>query len=291
MLVTEWMKANSWVLGLLFILVLTIVVWIRKRFADQIEIKPIDAVIAVIPLVLWMATAGIFKKVEVPGVFSIETRDVIVKAAREPIKLQVSRFPVKPLSTDPKKGVQEIPGLVAKGIEALSFQLEDSRYYGPAVWMYMSNLMRSPNFKYIVIVESNGSLFGIFEASRLIASLMPSNNDELMNTYPLKPFMGLPSESKVSEWTRFAKDIRNAKRLRLKTYAGFISSTEAVTTDLDKKQVLERMEKLSVNWLPVVSKEKANLDGIVERSRLTASLIIDVANQLQTQEAEIKNPK
>lgn len=290
-MVTEWMKANSWVLGLLFILVLTIVVWVRKRFAGQIEIKPIDAVIAVTPLILWMATAGIFKKVEVPGVLSFETRDVIVKAAKEPIKFQVSRFPVKPLSTDPKKGIQEIPGLIAKGIEALSFQLGYSGYYGPAVWIYMSNLIRSPSFKYVVIVKPNGSLFGIFEASKLIVSLTPPNNAELMNAYPLKPFRGLPPESKVSKWTQFAKDIRDTKKVFLKTYAGFVSSTATVTTDLDKKQVLERMEKLSVNWLPVVSKEKANLDGIVERSRLTASLIIDIANQLQTQEAEVKNVK
>ena len=96
-MITEWMKTNSWILGILFILILALVVWARKRFASKVEIKPIDAVVAVIPLVLWMATAGIFKKVEVPGVLAFETGDVIRKAAEAPIKLQVSSLPVKPL--------------------------------------------------------------------------------------------------------------------------------------------------------------------------------------------------
>lgn len=285
-MITEWMKNNSWILGILFILVLALVVWARKRFASKVEIKPIDAVVAVIPLVLWMATAGIFKKVEVPGVLAFETGDVIRKAAEAPIKLQVSSLPVKPLKADPKVGVQEIPRLMATGTEALSFRLGYGGYYGPAIWMYMSHLIRSLSFRYVVIVEANGSLFGIFEASRLITSLTPPNNDELMKNYPLQPFRGLPNEAEVSEWTEFAKNIRDADKTRIQQYSGFVSSTQAVSPDSDKRQVLERMEKSRVNWLPVISEDKSELVGVVERSRITASLILDVANQLQAQKAE-----
>lgn len=285
---TEWLKANSWVLGPLFILVLALVVWVRKRFAGQVEIKPIDAGIAVIPFVLWMATAGIFKKVEVPGVLAFETADVIRKAAEAPIKLQVSNLPVKPLEANPKEGVQEIPRLIAKGTEALSFRLGYSGYYGPAIWMYMNHLIRSPSFRYVVIVDTGGSLFGMFDAARLVTFLAPPNNDELMKKYPLEPFRGLPTEAEVPEWTQFAKNIRDGKKTSIQQYAGFVSSTQAVKPDSDKRQVLERMEKSGVNWLPVVSEDKANLVGVVERSRLTASLILDVANQLQAQKAEGK---
>jgi hypothetical protein len=43
------------------------------------------------------------------------------------------------------------------------------------------------------------------------------------------------------------------------------------------------MEQRGLEWLPVVRKHNGleEFQGIVERSRLTASLILDVANQLE----------
>lgn len=48
----------------------------------------------------------------------------------------------------------------------------------------------------------------------------------------------------------------------------------------DKKTVLEKMENLGLEILPVVS-EKGKFLGVVDRSRLTSSLIIDMANKLK----------
>jgi hypothetical protein len=45
-----------------------------------------------------------------------------------------------------------------------------------------------------------------------------------------------------------------------------------VTKKSDKRDVLDRMEKSGRDWLPVVNAQ-GQLDGIVDRSRLTASMI------------------
>ena len=61
---------------------------------------------------------------------------------------------------------------------------------------------------------------------------------------------------------------------------GFIASKDAVTKETDKGQALRKMEKLNVETLPVVDKMK-HFAGIVNRSRLTASLLIDVSENLK----------
>lgn len=285
---TEWIRDHSWVLAPAFIVVLAVIIWIKTRFAGKVEIKPVDVGIALIPFILWMATAGIFKKVEVPGILTFETADAIVSAAAAPIELQVSKMPVTAVKTDAKEGVGRIPQMIESGTQVLSFRLDYSGYYGPAIWMYFNYLLTSPSFKYVVITESNGSLFGLYEAARLTAVLNPDNNDELLKEFPLRPFRGTPSEQMVPKWTAFATAIIRSDKDKLQRYPGFVPVLMAVKPGADKKRVLEQMERESLDWLPVVIQEDGiyRYQGIVERSRLTASLILDVATQLEAKKKE-----
>ena len=285
---TEWMRGHSWALAPAFIVVLAAIVWMRTRLAGKIEIKPVDVGIALTPFVLWMATAGIFKKVEVPGIISFETADAIVSAAAAPIDLQVSKMPVTALTMDAKRGVSEIPKLIHSGIQVLSFRLNYGGYYGPAIWMYFNYLISSPSFKYVVITEKNGSLFGLYEARELLAVLNPENNGELLKRFPLQPFHGTPREADVRKMTDFAKALIRADEGSLRSYPGVVPVSLAVKPDADKKRVLEQMEKRGLDWLPVVKLQNGvyEFQGIVERSRLTASLILDVATQLQAKREE-----
>lgn len=289
--ITDWVKDHSWILAPAFVATLAFIIWLKSRFANRVEIKPVDVGIALIPFLLWMATAGIFKKVEVPGIVSLETADVIVDAAAAPIDLQVTKMPVSALKSDAKEGVFEIPHLIASGTQALSFRLGYGGYNGPAIWMYFNNLARSPAFKYAVITKENGSLFGLFEASKLTASMNPDNNESLMTKFPLDPFSGLPENDRVQKWTDFANAIRQSKTDKLSSYPGFVSLDMSVKPDEDKQRALSRMEKLGLEWLPVVKDDNdiMRFQGIVERSRLTASLILDVASQLQSKKKEQEN--
>lgn len=291
---TEWLREHSWVLAPAFIVSLAIIIWIKAKLANTIEIKPVDVGIALIPFILWMATAGIFKKVEVPGIVSVEIADAFVTAAAEPINLQVSKIPVTALKADPKGKVGEIHDMIKSGTQVLSFKLGHSGYYGPAIWMYFNHLIMSPDFRYAVITDENGSLFGLFEASKLTAILNSENNKELMIAFPLKPHnerSDLPKRRQVKKWTSFSETIINNNKDKLSEMSGFVSLDMAVNADSDKKRVLEQMEQQDLDWLPVVQQDNGinHFQGIVERSRLTASLILDVTNQLEIKKKEQGN--
>lgn len=61
---------------------------------------------------------------------------------------------------------------------------------------------------------------------------------------------------------------------------GFVAANDAIPTGTEKFQALQRMEALGVERLPAVD-ETQRFVGMVERSRLTASLLIDVTKSLQ----------
>lgn len=285
---TDFILKNSWVLAPAFIVVLVLVVWARKTLAGEYEIKPIDAGIALIPFVLWMASAGILKSVDVAGLVKIDVGDVFAKAARKPIDLHTRELPIKEIKAPEKQGARVIPKMIAEGREGLSFTLGYHHYDGRVVWKYMNNLSQSPKFQYVVIKEKNDDLFGLYDVSRLVGAMNPPNNDKLSVEFPLEPFHNYPSRSAVQGWVDFAEAIRNKELDSLRGLAGFIGVDKAVDRAQDKKKVLEQMEALDVSWLPVVEKSNGGkkLYGIVDRARLTASLIIDVTNQLDSARKE-----
>ena len=66
----------------------------------------------------------------------------------------------------------------------------------------------------------------------------------------------------------------------LKRLPGFLSLENAVTDKTDKGQALGIMESHNADTLPVVD-DKQHFAGIVNRSRITASWILDLAKELK----------
>ena len=205
------------------------------------------------------------------------TNDAIVNAAQAPV--QKATLPAEPISMGPKGGLREIPELLARRPQALSFKLGDGYYVGPVIWKYLDNLIDSPGFRYIVIT-ANDALFGLFDAPTLIAYLNPPNTKELSYRYPLGNAR-VPVKSEVPRWTDFADWLTagsKADQERLAALPGFVSGSQAVESTEDKRQVLQRMQETRVDWLPVVQGSGRRFIGIVDRSRLTASLLLEIAS-------------
>ena len=78
----------------------------------------------------------------------------------------------------------------------------------------------------------------------------------------------------------FAKWLNDANTTALTKLPGFISVEDAITENTDKDRALRKMEKLNVDTLPVIDEAKRFV-GIVDRSRLIASLLIDVVASLK----------
>ena len=134
-------------------------------------------------------------------------------------------------------------------------------YQAVDLQQYLETLSKYPFFRFVVFLKSNQTLFGMIDARKLAALLQD-------------PQSGL-------DFARFAALInRGDDQARLAELPGFVPAGADVTRQSDKRKVLEKMEERGAEWLPVQTPE-GRFEGIVDRSRLTASLILDVTNQLE----------
>lgn len=247
-------------MGVFFVILIALVL-IRLK-SNKFEIRATDLVVAVLPVVIFLLLTGKIQKLEM-GELKIEM--AFVKASISAINAQVSQLtglPSEPLQIDPKRGVEDIPRLIEKKTEGLLFRVGYGEYYGSAIQDYLNELIKYPYLKYIVLENRDGTFFGMADA-RALATLLSSAR-------PPPPY----SADNIANWL-IRSDTSSLKRL-----PGFEGSDMAVSQTTDKKQTLQMMEKLNVENLPVIDKEKRFV-GIVNRSRLTASLILDVANELK----------
>ncbi len=242
-----------------FIVILAALVVIRSR-DTKFEVKSTDIVVALLPIIIFLLVTGKIQKFEVGG---LKFETAFVNASMAEITSQVAPLtglPSEPVRMDPKRGIEEIPHLIEKKTEGLLFRLGYGGYYGPAIQNYFVMLAKQPFLRYAIIENPDKTFFAMADA-RSLADLLSSSNP---------PYRA----------DQFARWLNSSDKASLKQLPGFIPSEDAVTETTDKSQALQRMETLNVDTLPVINKDKTFV-GIVNRSRLTASLIIDVADKLK----------
>jgi hypothetical protein len=244
---------------------------VRAKSEGKYEIKVIDLGLALLPVSFWLVGTGKIQKLNVGGV-ELETAQAFLGASEQPIGSQVAL--TSPLSIEDvvqtverggKADEAQIPRLIKKKTEALEFRLGHGGYWGPAVQTYFESLDAHTFFRYAIIYYQDGTLFGVFEAKYLL---------------------GYFREQGRSAYQMFAEQLNQPSEQslqRLKALPGFIPGEYAVTSIADKRSVLEKMEDLKRDTLPVVDSNRRFV-GMVERTQLTASLILDVTKKLDTME-------
>jgi hypothetical protein len=244
-------------------------VWVRAKTGSKYEIKISDIALVLIPLLFWLIGTGKIQKFAVGGV-EFETAQAFIVASEEPIESQVAlKSPlsiedvVQTPERDVKGAVSQIPRLIKKKTEALEFRLGHGGYWGPAIKEYFESLDAYAFLRYAIIYSQDGTLFGVFEAKDLLRYFREKGGKAY---HSFAEYLNNPNERYVQ---------------RLKDLPGFIPGEFAVTSDANKRFVLEQMEKLKRDTLPVVDSNRRFV-GMVERTQLTASLIIDVAKKLES---------
>ena len=154
--------------------------------------------------------------------------------------------------------MRNIPRLIEKKTEALTFHLGYGGYYGPAIKQYLDELSVMPSFKYVVILNRDGTFAGLCDARLLNATLANEYNGH----------------------QKFANWLNNADEAPIKQLPGYIGSEKAIYKNIGKQSALEKMDQMDIEMLPVVSAENRFV-GIVERSRLVSSMIIEVTQKLK----------
>lgn len=232
-----------------------------RAYNSKIDIRATDIVVAILPVLIVLLVTGKIQKFEVSeGGVKIET--AFMKASESTIQHQVTPLaglPTEPVRIDPKAGVGEIPQLIARKTEGLVFRLGQGNYYGPAMEEYFHQLARQPFLKYIVIENADGTFFAMADAREINAMLLSPN----------PPFRA----TSIAHW------LNESDKTALRKLPGFIGADDAMLAVADKRAALQKMEQLNIDTLPVMTPDH-RYAGIVTRSRLVASLIIDVSNEL-----------
>ncbi len=244
-----------------FIAILALLLLLRAR-NSTLEIRATDIVVATLPVLIFLLVSGKIQKLEF-GEGGVKIESAFVKASTTEINSQVTAItglPMESTRNDLKGSIATIPQLLEKKTEGLSFRLGYSGYSGPAILEYLVRLTAQPYLKYIIIENDDGTFFGMADARQLYAMLS--------NPY------GLVKPDELSRW------LANSNRTSFNKLPGFIAAEHAVKPIADKSQTLQLMEQLNVDILPVVNEQKMYV-GIVNRARLVASLILDVAKNLK----------
>ncbi len=242
-----------------FVFVVAFMVVLRAKVGERFEVRNSDILVAIILIAIWLTLAGKVRIVEFGG-FKMEA--AFVQASQATIAKDVTkvRLPVEPVVVDPKAGVEQIPRLIRNKTEALLFQLGYGGYYGPAIEEYLRELSRAPFFKYVVLTRPDGTFFGLADG-RELSTLLTTRDGRLR------------SED-------FARALKSSDEAALAQLPGFLSAADAIRPDADKRTALEQMEARSLERLPVVD-EARRFVGVVDRSHLASSLIIEVARRVK----------
>jgi len=238
-----------------FLVILALLVALRSKTGNKLDIKNSDIVLALVPIGLWLFLSG---KVQEFAFGDFKIVAAIKEASSSPVAEQVTELPVTSLQMDPKVGVAEIPNLIAKKSEALSFRLGHGGYYGPAISEYLNRLTQYPFMRYAIISDADGSFFGLMDARQLAALLRES----------------------YSFGDDFARWLNAGDTTQLSQLPGFISIQQSMVKTSNRRRALRLMDSLDVQTLPVIDDGRRFI-GIIDRSKLTASILIDIADKVE----------
>lgn len=245
------------ILLIVFFVVIGIMVALRSMIGEEFQPRNSDVLIALIPIAVWLVISGKVKVIEFAG-FKIES--ALKQASAAPIEEQVNKLPVERLERDPKRGVNVIPKLIQKKTEALTFFFGRGWYDGPAIKKFLKELTAYPFFKYVVINRSDGRFFAMVDARTLFSHLSSREG---------------PGFQTFADWVNESNESALKKNI-----PDLIFHDLALEPSTGKQEALKRMETNRVEILPVTD-DNDRLVGMVERNRLLASLIIEVAEQVR----------
>ena len=179
------------------------------------------------------------------------------------------------LNAEGKGDLSLLDELVAERVNALRFEV-GSFYVASFLWKYFDRLQQVTEFRYAVLYENERPL-GYWQADRLMAALNPENNVVVARFNA--DSLSLPDDQEVPGWSEFAQMLEQREVDALRGLAGFTPMDRSVSADASNLEVLEIMQRSGAETLPVRRGEGGDLAGIVDRSRLTTRVLLEIAGR------------
>jgi CBS domain-containing protein len=245
----------------MFAALLALLVALRAKTGNKIDIRNSDVVLALVPVALWLFLTG---KIQEFGFGEVKIVAAIRLASTAPVGPEVSKLTIdavrEPVRMMSKGGPDVIPQMISTKSQGLSFTIGRGGYAGPAIADYLDQLTQYPFLRYVVLNNSDDTFFGIADA-RQIEEVVRAANPRF-------------SVYNIADW------INGADKTELAALPGFVSSEKALHKKDDKRKALETMNSEDAQVLPVLD-EEGKFDGIVDRSKLTASILTEIAQRVE----------
>ncbi len=241
-----------------FLVVLILLAVFRAKTGGKYEIKTSDIALALVPLILLLLQSGKIKELTIGDIKIV--LNAVEEASNASIQPQVTKLPIEAVRADPKGDLMEIPNLLKKKSQALGFTLRHGGYYAPAIIEYLEALTQSTSFKYVVINNPDGSFYGMIDGRQLY-TLMRGQSDAY-GRYD------------------FARAVNTGDTTQLAAMPGILRARDALTTQTNTKDALQALNTLDVQTLPALNQQGAFI-GVVDRSKLSASMLIEIAQRLE----------
>ena len=245
----------------MFAALLALLVALRTKTGNKVDIRNSDIVLALVPVALWLFLTG---KIQEFGFGEVKIVAAIKMAATAPVGPEVSKLTIEAVSEPVRmmsKGAPDvIPQMINTKSQALSFTIGQGGYAGPAIADYLDQLTQYPFLRYLVLNNPDGTFFGIADARQI----------EDISRAPRPRF----SFYNLAEW------INGGDKTELAALPGFVSSDKALHKGDDKRKALEMINAADAQVRPVLD-EAGRFDGMVDRSKLTASILTEIAQRVE----------
>ena len=152
-----------------FFAILGMFIGIHARMKKEFKVEASWVGVAVVPMVVWLITAGQLSEFSGFGL-TVKLQD----ATTVPLSRLASKetFETRPVSLDEKQSPDKIDEYIEQRLEALSFELGRTGYYVPwAVRDYFVSLSEQDFFRYVVFVDGDGKFAGLIPVDTLFEEL------------------------------------------------------------------------------------------------------------------------
>lgn len=252
-----FLETTSGVVIVSIVILVTIVALLMSlRSKKQLEVKPVDLAAAMLPVIVFLLVSGKVKNLQV-GDVKVEL--AFEKAAQSPVKAQLEevKLPVEHIQAFAKGSGSLVDQYRAMKVEGLTFVVGNDGYVESVIADYLQGI---PSLRYVILNQRDGSLYAVAEAHRLWDVLSSDT----------KPFT-------LDEFTR----VLNAGETgTLERFPGLILAKDAIADTADRLTALKKLEELNADFVAAVD-ANGKFVGMVNRSRVTSSMLVDIAERLQ----------
>lgn len=230
---------------------LAIVILLKKQFG--VEDVTVLAVLLIVPLLMYVVVSGRIIELRGPfGLHAIFTKNTIEKEQIKILHITAKKNKeIEPLTIEELKKRPTALKFILTGDNDLDYKICD----------YLDALSKAASFKYVIFTMLSNEFIGMIPAKAIMEAPEFMSSDDKCGVIDL------------IDW------VVNRKFDEINKLQGFIWKEESASPDWKKDHCLKVFQRKNADVLPVVMNN--SLIGVIEKSKIISSLVLDIINSLE----------